>query len=54
MNHLPLSQAVSVSYNNRYINLPNQNCIPLGTVPFGSFVKNGPNGTVPNGIILRR
>ena len=26
--------------------------IPLGTVPFGSFVKNVPNGTVPNGIFF--
>ena len=25
--------------------------VPLGTVPFGSFVKNEPNGTVPNGIV---
>ena len=24
--------------------------MPLGTVPFGPFVKNEPNGTVPNGI----
>ena len=24
---------------------------PLGTVPFGSFLTNGPNGTVPNGPI---
>ena len=23
--------------------------MPLGTVPFGPFVKNEPNGTVPNG-----
>ena len=23
--------------------------MPLGTVPLGSFVKNEPNGTVPNG-----
>ena len=23
--------------------------MPLGTVPFGSFVKNEPNGTVPFG-----
>ena len=25
--------------------------IPLGTVPFGSFLTNEPNGTVPNGPI---
>ena len=26
--------------------------IPLGTVPFGSFLTNEPNGTVPNGTII--
>ena len=27
---------------------------PLGTVPFGPFVKNEPNGTVPNGAFFER
>ena len=27
--------------------------VPLGTVPFGSFVKNEPNGTVPFGTIFK-
>jgi len=44
--------------DSKYLSMPGEKSVkpawkrPLGTVPFGSFVKNEPNGTVPNGPAL--